>query len=63
LVSEKSESERQSDKGIYFYFYFYFYFSVLKEATRLLLVDEILGDAVGPLICSHRGFFFFFLGS
>jgi hypothetical protein len=60
LVSEKSESERQSDKGIYFYFYFYF--SVLKEATRLLLVDEILGDAVGPLICSHRGFFFF-LGS
>ena len=46
-----------------FYFYFYFYFSVLKEATRLLLVDEIWGDAVGPLICSHRGFFFFFLGS
>jgi hypothetical protein len=57
LVSEKSESERQSDKGIYFYFL------VLKEATRLLLVDEILGDADGPLICSHRGFFFFFLGS
>jgi hypothetical protein len=61
LVSEKSESEseseRQSDKGNFFFF------SVLKEATRLLLVDEISGDAGGPLICSYRGFFFFFLGS